>query len=289
MNFGVLFHSNSVSVATKGGLKLRLRLPDGSEELYLMEEGIPDMLLKNVILGTKYVFWDGSLHINCPKTGFHSQMAFTNQDGKNMIQGVIWNENYSGKPLAPAAQQTTGWGTWLISPKSWFAGNPDEFSWMNTISPHFEVKDILAKFSGECGQECWLSPLATLDPKSKTINPIATEKQTRYLLVNPSKLKRNECSVYPLTENLEDHSSINVWKSVGAAIIADDLDAADKAKVEIEEKQRAERAQRQKNNQEFVPEYFVLDSSDGWPFWSNLNRAWYERDISQLYEPVNKL
>jgi len=290
LNFGVLFHSNSVSVATKGGLKLRLRLPDGSEELYLMEEGIPDMLLKNVIFGTKYVFWDGSLHINCPQTGFHSQVTFTNRDTKNMIQGVIWNEKYSGKEVKKTSEQaSTGWGTWLVSPKSWFAGQPDEFDWMNNITPHFELKDIIAKYSGECGDECWITPVASMDAKKKTLNPIASDKQTRYLLVNPSKLKRNECSVYPRAENLEDHSSIVVWRPVGEAIVADDLDAADKAKVVIEEKQRAERAQRKKNNEEFFPEYFELNDSDGWSFWAIRNRAWYERDISQLYEPVNKL
>merc|ERR1712137_1250841 len=55
MLFGVLFHSNSVTVEIKGGAKIYLTLPDGTEEKYLLEEGIPDMFIKNVLLGTKMI------------------------------------------------------------------------------------------------------------------------------------------------------------------------------------------------------------------------------------------
>jgi len=270
MNFGVTLHSNSVTVKTCGGLKVVLTLADGSEEIYLLEEGVPDMLLRNVIIGTKYVYWTGSLHVYCPTTGHHAQMAFTYKDSENRVNGVMWNDVTSaenspksskwGKFFKSTAKYTTGWFT------------SDEDDWMETLEEKkFAMNQIDARFRGVCGQECFVYP--------KTDGEFSPEK--RYVLVNPQELPVNECDQYPSSEFLPSNSSISIWRQVGEAIIADDLEAADDRKSKIEIEQRILRANR---TEPFVPQYFTLDETHGWPFWEVLNREWFLNDPSQIYK-----
>lgn len=283
MNFGVMFHTNSVTVGTTGGLKVRLTLPNGSEEVYLLEEGVPDMLIKNVIFGTKYVYWTGSLHVNCPSTGFHAQMAFGYEDSQNILNGVIWDENHvpavkevksekaSWAKWAKNAVKSTAKYTHLIS------ADHDENAWVHTITPFFNLNNIIAKLHGICGQEAFVYPISGLQDAS-----VPREQRERYLLVDPKKVQFTETYKYPTADLLEENSSLKVWHDVGAAIVDDDMERADEAKTHVEVAQRETRAQRAADGITWEPKYFTLDSNDGWDFWTILDRKWYQNDPSIL-------
>lgn len=90
--FEVTFHGNSVTIRTVGGLQVVLETPNGPER-YILEKGMPDLLVKNVILGTKYVFWTGDLDFDCPQTGYHTTLNFGYESSSNTIAGTIYKTN----------------------------------------------------------------------------------------------------------------------------------------------------------------------------------------------------
>jgi len=52
-------------------------------------------------------------------------------------------------------------------------------------------------------------------------------KKKKYLLVNATNVKSEECSVYPEPDKLAPNSSIAVWREVGEALVSGDLETAD--------------------------------------------------------------
>lgn len=66
VTFATKFHGNSASVGVQGVEKIQLL---NHEEEYILSRPLPDMWVKNVILGTKRLSWEGELTISCPKTG----------------------------------------------------------------------------------------------------------------------------------------------------------------------------------------------------------------------------
>lgn len=283
MLFGVLFHSNSVTVEIKGGIKVYLTLPDGSEEVYLLEEGIPDMFIKNVLLGTKYVYWTGHLTVKCPSTGYMAQMVYGFKDNKNTVNGIIWNANDKvEKKEPPKPEKSPGWASrWAKATVSaakatakfstgWIYDYEGEDAWLNNLKLPFEPELVQARFGGVCGDENYVYP-GPLRKKDEPVDP----NPEKYLLVNARQVHSEECSVYPSPDKLQPNSSIAIWRPVGEALVAGDIEQADIKKTEVEEEQRAIRKNRE---EEFVPEYFELDSDDGWEFWHIKDRKWYETD-----------
>jgi hypothetical protein len=283
MNFGVMFHTNSVTVGTKGGLKVRLTLPDGTEELYLLEEGVPDMLIKNVIFGTKYVYWTGSLHVNCPSTGFHAQLGFGYEDSENVLNGVIWNEHDVAAAAKP--KEKVSWGKWARGALKTTAkythlisADHDENTWMQSITPLFDLNNIIAKVHGICGHAAYVYPLASLQDPS-----VPRDKRERYLLTDPKQVRFQESYQYPTADRLAPNASLRVWHDVGAAIVADDMESADEAKSAVEVAQREVRATKAAEGLAHEAVYFAVDSTDGWEFWSCIKPKWFIDDDSCIY------
>jgi len=288
MLFGVLFHSNSVTVEVKGGVKVYFTLPDGTEEVYLLEEGIPDMYIKNVLLGTKYVYWTGQLTCKCPSTGYMAQMVYGFKDNKNTVNGIIWNANdKSDKKEQVKVEKSPGWASrWaratVNAAKStakfttgWIYDYEGEDAWLNNLKLPFDPEVVQARFGGIVGAEINVYP-GGLRRKDEPINP----DPEKYLLVDARHVHSEECSVYPSPDNLEPNSSIAIWREVGEALVKGDMEKADTAKTEVEEKQREIRKQRET---EFVPRYFSIGSEDGWEFWSVKDTKWYENDSCNLF------
>jgi hypothetical protein len=67
ISFGVKFGGNSVTVATTGGCVIHVH---NRKEKFIFTKCIPDMTVKNVVWGTKYIIWNGEVNIECPETGF---------------------------------------------------------------------------------------------------------------------------------------------------------------------------------------------------------------------------
>jgi hypothetical protein len=73
ISFGIKFHGNSVSVNTAGSIKVWLR--EWNEE-YQFSVFLPDLLVKNVILGTKRIVWDGKATISCPQSNLRAEFQY---------------------------------------------------------------------------------------------------------------------------------------------------------------------------------------------------------------------
>lgn len=98
ISFGVKFGGNSVTVTTTGGAVLRVLK---FQEEYQMSRCIPDMLVKHVVWGTKYIIWKGECEIACKEKGYKCKLVFDEGSGrKNTIGGQITvngNEMYTIK------------------------------------------------------------------------------------------------------------------------------------------------------------------------------------------------
>lgn len=105
--FDVTFHGNSVTIRTLGGMRIILDTEDGPEE-YNLEKGMPDLLVKNVILGTKYVFWTGDMDFDCPKTKCKAHLSFGYVGSENTISGALSQNDEVKVEL----EGVTGFETW---------------------------------------------------------------------------------------------------------------------------------------------------------------------------------
>jgi len=90
VTFEIKFHGNSVSIATNGGTKIEF-LEHGEE--IVISKALPDMLLKNVIIGTKRIVWDGPIVFECQKHGFKATIDFKEEGWYcvNTIYGTLYN------------------------------------------------------------------------------------------------------------------------------------------------------------------------------------------------------
>merc|ERR1712151_1053933 len=95
-NFSVTFNGNSVTVSMLGEMRVKLTLPSGDVEVYRRSKCAPDILIQNVILGTKHIYWYGDLSIVCENTGYAVALNFAADKGKNPIQGTITKD---GSPV----------------------------------------------------------------------------------------------------------------------------------------------------------------------------------------------
>jgi len=75
--FRVAFGSNYVSVNTSGFEKISL-----GQETYNISKCIPDMMIRNVVWGTKYIMWMGNIIIECPETGYKAEIELSEKNKK---------------------------------------------------------------------------------------------------------------------------------------------------------------------------------------------------------------
>jgi len=90
----VKFHGNSVSVTNDG----RVHIMIGDEE-YILNKPAPNILIKNVILGTKTVVWVGNVELECPQNGYYVTAELSDQRGKNMVSGKIFGPDSKDVPI----------------------------------------------------------------------------------------------------------------------------------------------------------------------------------------------
>lgn len=91
ISFAVKFGGNSVSVTTTGGCVLKV---NKFGELYDMSRCIPDMAVKHVVWGTKYILWKGECEISCKQNGLRCKLVFDEGSSrKNVISGTIYKDD----------------------------------------------------------------------------------------------------------------------------------------------------------------------------------------------------
>jgi len=94
----VKFHGNSVGVITEGKMKIRISLKDNEFEEYSINKPFPDILISNVILGTRNMAWTGEVEIYCESTGYRATMLFHGKKKKkNHVEGQIY---FGGNEIA---------------------------------------------------------------------------------------------------------------------------------------------------------------------------------------------
>ncbi|KAH7325925.1 putative oxysterol binding protein [Stachybotrys elegans] len=76
---GQKFWGRSAEITTDGRVRIVLRLPDGSDELYSWN--IATMFLRNVVMGEKYVEPVGTMHVVNESTGHKAVVEFKNKGG----------------------------------------------------------------------------------------------------------------------------------------------------------------------------------------------------------------
>jgi len=86
ISFGVKFHVNSATIATAGSMRLKL---DKHGEEYFFTKSIPDLLMKNVVFGTRQMKWQKGIEVNCPKSGMKATITFQDQGSSEVLTGVI--------------------------------------------------------------------------------------------------------------------------------------------------------------------------------------------------------
>jgi len=86
ISFGVKFHVNSATVATKGEIRVRLEKHD---EEYGFGKSTPDLLMKNVVFGTRQMKWQKSIDITCPSSGYKATITFQDSGSSDSLTGVI--------------------------------------------------------------------------------------------------------------------------------------------------------------------------------------------------------
>lgn len=81
---GQKFWGKSAEVTTEGRVRISLRLPDGSDELYSWN--IATMFLRNVVMGEKYMEPVGTMHVANDSTGHKAAIEFRS---KGMFGGRV--------------------------------------------------------------------------------------------------------------------------------------------------------------------------------------------------------
>jgi hypothetical protein len=86
ISFGVKFHVNSATVATSGAI--RVNLSKHNEE-YVFAKSIPDLLMKNVVFGTRQMKWQKGIEVSCPSSGYKGTITFQDSGSSDSLSGVI--------------------------------------------------------------------------------------------------------------------------------------------------------------------------------------------------------
>eukprot|EP01110_Echinostelium_bisporum_P006594 TRINITY_DN2628_c0_g1_i1.p1 TRINITY_DN2628_c0_g1~~TRINITY_DN2628_c0_g1_i1.p1 ORF type:complete len:392 (+),score=100.05 TRINITY_DN2628_c0_g1_i1:54-1229(+) len=86
VSFGVKFHMNSVTIGTSGDIRIKL---DKHNEEYIFTKSIPDLLMKNVVFGTRQMKWQKNVEIECKSTNTKCVITFVDSGSSETLTGVI--------------------------------------------------------------------------------------------------------------------------------------------------------------------------------------------------------
>lgn len=95
VSFSVKFGGNQVTVATAGELQIESKR---FNERYELTKCLPDMVIRNVVWGKKYIMWEGEVTMTCPQTGITAFLKFKEKSSQNIVKGYIMRGD-SDEPL----------------------------------------------------------------------------------------------------------------------------------------------------------------------------------------------
>jgi len=232
--FQVQFNRNSVTVANNGKINIRI-----GKENYYMDKAMPDMLVKNLFIGTKLVVWDGKMTIECKETGLFADFELTTKDRTNCIKGKIFTKDEAKEPIAFVEGTCGGPATW----------------WYNSKHPTLAPGDELDK-----------KQVKELKNKLEKARPLIDDPE-----------KRNTKAIvpkYPKKENLDENSSYKIWKPVRECIIPNKMDEGDIEKQKIEDRQRGLVKDRDEKAETWEPVWFEPDEEK--KSWKIKDEKWWK-------------
>jgi hypothetical protein len=60
-------------------------------EEYDLSKCLPDMVVRNVVIGKKYIMWEGEVTIECPANGIVATLKFAEKSKDNVVTGKVTN------------------------------------------------------------------------------------------------------------------------------------------------------------------------------------------------------
>lgn len=141
----ITFHGNSVTVGTKGPMRVEM---GKRKERYIFSCMLPNVGVKNVILGTKRIAWEGEATIVCEQTGYKATL-FYKEEGwycTNVVNGTIIKMD---KPEEPLLTFYGALGTKIIS-----------------TNPKNNLQEVLFDYDVEKRLELQYPPLHIVDERN---------------------------------------------------------------------------------------------------------------------------
>jgi len=98
VSFSTKYYGNSAGVASSGKELVHLR---NFDEVYCFSKCMPDIMIRNMILGTKRIAWEGETILSCEKTGLKAVFHYKEEGWHciNVVKGYIVNLSEPDKKL----------------------------------------------------------------------------------------------------------------------------------------------------------------------------------------------
>lgn len=98
MKADITFHGNSVTIKTTGPMKVEF---GKRKEKYSLSCMLPNVGVKNVIIGTKRVVWEGEATIICEDTGYKATLIYKEEGwyNTNVVNGTITKIDNPEEPI----------------------------------------------------------------------------------------------------------------------------------------------------------------------------------------------
>jgi len=232
--FMVQFNRNSVAVTCTGSTTITI----GKYEYYLAKV-MPDLMIRNVILGSKLVSWEGGLTVECKQSNMFGKFDLSTKGRTNVAKGSICTLADSKEiPLAYVEGKCGGPAVWMY----------------NSKHPRFHDKMKASK------------------EKKKLKKEIERKRE----LAEEAGKRKDIIPRYQSKEKQLPNSSYNTWDSVRKCIIENDMDAADLEKQKIEQKQRTLLTGLKEKNQKYEPAYFKARMEGEKEIWEIKDKNWWK-------------
>jgi len=232
--FQVVMYKNSVAATNNGSVYIQV-----GDERYDMPKAMPDLMIRNLFVGTKLVVWEGTILLSCKQTGITGAFELAAKGRTNVVTGKVTDTNLSADAPIVFCEGKCG------GPVVWH---------YNSAHPKF-------KEQMEDGSK---------DKKEKKEAKKELEKEME--LADDAETRKVLLPTYPKSQ--EDNSSIKIWKPVSKCIIDNDMDTGDLEKKKIEDKQRALFLGLKDKGEDWKPVYFDFDKDN--KTWKIKDKEWWK-------------
>eukprot|EP01114_Cavostelium_apophysatum_P001644 TRINITY_DN11443_c0_g1_i1.p1 TRINITY_DN11443_c0_g1~~TRINITY_DN11443_c0_g1_i1.p1 ORF type:complete len:370 (-),score=81.26 TRINITY_DN11443_c0_g1_i1:97-1206(-) len=96
VSFGVRYGTNSLGIPITGGGEINCRRLN---ETYIIPKLLPNMAVKNLIFGSKKIYWEGDLTVSCPQSGVTAEIHFSRSGDHSAVKGNIFINNQSASSI----------------------------------------------------------------------------------------------------------------------------------------------------------------------------------------------